>query len=590
VLLLAAVFFRASAAPIWHLDTWSHWKYGQWIWQHGRLPEREPFSLYSDPNLPLVDTWWLSQVIGYLVYAAAGMEGIALLYGLAEVTRTALYLVAYRRVVEDGAGPGEAGLRWAVLGVGLLEATRWTFFGVFRPQVLGEVCWAALLAACARPVLSRAALAGVPLCVALWANLHGAFPLAFVLLGVLLAGRLGERAWALGGLGPAWQEVAVRRLALALALAVAAACVNPYGPRLLAEAARFGSQPVLRYVREWQPLAPAASVGGTLLLGSVLAVLATVRRSRRRFPPAEAALLLLFGLAAWFSARMVPWWATVWPWVLLPHWAIADRRLQVADWASNPQPAICDLQSAIRRLLPVALLLTALVLLLCSGTGRWLLRGRPRPVEQQVTAVTPVELTGRLKAWLAQPGGAVPLRVFNWHRWGDYLLWELPPAAQVYVYSHAHCYSVRRLEDGERLRRLDVAPVSWRALLDRYRFNAVVLEAEPGSPLFGHLRQDAHDPASQWQILYDNAPSRLPATGAPEAAGPFPAGASGAGPGGGTRDLRGLGLVAVRRVDPFVLTLANAQGVQACVGGLGLAPLAGSWSFLTHLPWSWRER
>src|SRR6266511_5158011 len=82
LVLLAALFFRASNAPVWHLDTWAHWKYGEWIWQHGRLPEREPFSPYSEPRQPLVDTLWLSQLSCYGVYASLGMEGIALLYAL----------------------------------------------------------------------------------------------------------------------------------------------------------------------------------------------------------------------------------------------------------------------------------------------------------------------------------------------------------------------------------------------------------------------------------------------------------------------------------------------------------------------------
>ena len=67
--ILAAIFFRASNAPIWHLDTWAHWKFGQWIWEHGRLPERDPFSLYSDRSHPLLNTLWLSQLTCYLLYA-----------------------------------------------------------------------------------------------------------------------------------------------------------------------------------------------------------------------------------------------------------------------------------------------------------------------------------------------------------------------------------------------------------------------------------------------------------------------------------------------------------------------------------------
>src|SRR6516164_4613799 len=99
LVLLAAIFFRASGAPIDPLDTWDHWKYGEWIWQHHKLPEREPFApAFSDQGRPLVDTMWLSQVAGYLVYSRVGMEGIALYYGLVEVLKTLLLLIAFRRV------------------------------------------------------------------------------------------------------------------------------------------------------------------------------------------------------------------------------------------------------------------------------------------------------------------------------------------------------------------------------------------------------------------------------------------------------------------------------------------------------------
>src|SRR5262245_23818505 len=140
ILLLAAVFYRATSAPIYHLETWDHWKYGEWIWEHKKLPEHEPFALMvGEQRWPLVDTAWLSQVAGYLVYSRAGMEGIALFYGLVEVLKTALYFAAFRRV---------SGSPWlALLGVVAVQAGLWASFGVFRPQALGEVCWAVVLVA-----------------------------------------------------------------------------------------------------------------------------------------------------------------------------------------------------------------------------------------------------------------------------------------------------------------------------------------------------------------------------------------------------------------------------------------------------------
>src|SRR5438128_3809069 len=129
-LLLAAVFFRASSLPITPVDTWSHWKYGEWIWQHGQLPDYDLFGYTSEPGLRLADTAWLSQVLGYLIYQRTGMEGIALLYGLLEVFKAAFLLLAGRRATGS--------LGWGIVGVLVFQVARGNFYGVFRPQVIGE--------------------------------------------------------------------------------------------------------------------------------------------------------------------------------------------------------------------------------------------------------------------------------------------------------------------------------------------------------------------------------------------------------------------------------------------------------------------
>ena len=277
ILLLAFVFYRASSMPIWHLDTWSHWKYGEWIWQHGRVPDREPFSPYSDAQTPLVDTWWLSQVVCYSVYTRAGMEGIALFYGLVQVVKTALYLVAFRRMAGS--------LFLAVVGVAMMQAGVWEFVPNFRPQMIGEVCWAGLLAvvaghwSMASQPLGWRSLLGIALCVGLWANLHGAFLLAYVLLGRSGGPFPGTGLVAANPSG-ALRQPDVIRLAVALVVAIAAACVNPYGTKLLTTAIRFGNQPVLQNVKEWQPRTPLETYGSVAFVVSVLVVLATVRLSR----------------------------------------------------------------------------------------------------------------------------------------------------------------------------------------------------------------------------------------------------------------------------------------------------------------------
>ena len=143
LVLLAAVFLHANRTPIATLDSWSDWKYGQWICEHRRLPQHEPFSSYSDPRLQVRDGSWLAEVIYSLVVARFGLEGVALLHALLETALAGLMLLAVRRATGS--------LGTALLATVLIEAACWPFIDAIRTQVPAEVCWAALMLVCSRP-------------------------------------------------------------------------------------------------------------------------------------------------------------------------------------------------------------------------------------------------------------------------------------------------------------------------------------------------------------------------------------------------------------------------------------------------------
>jgi hypothetical protein len=486
LVLLAAVFCRASNAPIQPFDTVNHWKYGEWIWQHKQLPAREPFApAFSDQERPLVDTAWLGQVVCYLAYSCAGMGGISLLYGLVEVLKTALYLAAFRRV---------SGSPWlALLGVVLVQAGLWSTVGVFRPQTLGEVCWAAVLvvagsrqqAAGAAGSRQRAAdstderrlsLPAVccllPAIFALWANLDASFVVGLIFLAVLLVGRVldGERD---------------PRLALATVLSAAAACINPYGPRLLATVFVNSRQFILEGMPAWQPLLPLASYGAQAFAASVLIVLVTLRYSPRRFSAGAVLLLLVFGLGAWFVERLLPWWLTLWPLVLLPHWR---QEQQAAGTAGSRQQTAGSEMQAWKKGIAFCCLLPAACCLLFL-----LFRGPP-----QFAAGTPVEVADQLKSLLAQR----PARIFAPLAWGDYLLWELPPSGQVVLYSQYEAFPWTHWEWYARVFRMRPEPDDLRTLLDRAGVSVMALSADPpGNDLFTHF---LHGKEPGWQVVYVN--------------------------------------------------------------------------------------
>jgi hypothetical protein len=134
-------------------------------------------------------------------------------------------------------------------------------------------------------------------------------------------------------------------------------------------------------------------------------------------------------------------------------------------------------------------------------------------------------------------------------------VWDLPPSASIYWYSHWDHFTPQHMGDGARLLALSAAPPSWRSMLERYRINTLALEGDDAAR---SLRDYVLSPqgSAEWEVIY--------------------------------RD--DSGLVAVRRIDPFVVNLAGAQVVQGCVGAGGAPPLAGPLGFLADLSWFWPER
>lgn len=73
-----AVLFLGYVDGMNTSDTWWHVKVGEYIIQNRHVPDRDIFSwLRHEMDLPWTAHEWLSDVIFYLVHAAAGTVGLA---------------------------------------------------------------------------------------------------------------------------------------------------------------------------------------------------------------------------------------------------------------------------------------------------------------------------------------------------------------------------------------------------------------------------------------------------------------------------------------------------------------------------------
>lgn len=167
-----------------------------------------------------------------------------------------------------------------------------------RPQAFGFLLFAAALWAVTTRARSPSRIWFVPLLVIPWANLHGSFPLALVLLGL---------AW----LEDHRQDAEAWRVLVAGGAAFLATLLNPYGIRVWMYVVDLSSHPIVtQRIGEWGP--PSfQTITGFAFFVSLLAIGVFLARSGRPIGWSPLALLGVFAVLGMLQIRGVAWWAIV---------------------------------------------------------------------------------------------------------------------------------------------------------------------------------------------------------------------------------------------------------------------------------------
>jgi hypothetical protein len=246
---------------------------GQWILDHGAVPETDIYS-FTMRGQPWISTQWLAQVIYAKAYALAGWSGpVVLAAGAIAATFALLTRFLSRRL-------GESTTLVFVAAALALTVPHL----LARPHVLALpilVAWVGgLIAAADRREAPSFWL--LPLMV-LWANLHGGFVFGLMMIApVALDAVLSA--------DPKLRTSLVLRWAAFGVAALVASCCTPYGwNSLLASQKILALGGALPLIMEWRP-ADFGSIGPfeiCLLLGIGLALFRGVK-----LPPLRIVLLL----------------------------------------------------------------------------------------------------------------------------------------------------------------------------------------------------------------------------------------------------------------------------------------------------------
>jgi hypothetical protein len=408
----------------------------------GQLIDRDQFTC-TVPGQPFQDVNWLTQLCYYGLYEWGGLDLVRLVNALLLALTLAWLVVFCRRAGGSAAAAAGAGV--------------FVFFGLWqvltiRPQTFSLLLFVVLYDLLDRAGRRRGWLLAAPPLLALWANLHGAFPAGLLLIGCFLA----AAAWEAWRRGARWRDRAAWALAVCLAASTLATLVNPYGWGIYQYVSQTAGRAANRAILEWLPPSTDLLIGKvwvcSLVLFGLLSLAAWWLRGR---PPAArtVALTLCFLPLACGSLRMVPWWLIV----LAP---VASSLL------TDLVPSLKDTEEARPSwgaAAALALLLGAAALSV-PGLERWSPLARLTPRASQVDA--------GLEAVSRRVGAG---RVFSRFEWGEYLSWAGAPRLKVFADARIEIYPD---DVWEKYLRVTRGADGWQQTLDEYAVDYLVLDED----------------------------------------------------------------------------------------------------------------
>ena len=403
-----AILFIFHVSPIGLGDVYWHLNSGRWIWEHGALPDSDPFTYTLGDILDtrqrlLLQGYWLAQLIFFAVHAAFGPWGLVI---LKSALFAMLYWLVWRSMIKDRVNP--------LLGLLVILILPWLLFRYdeLRPQIFSFIgvvlVYMNLSSALTRlrnGVTKPGALITLPVIMLLWANLHPGYILGWVVIIVMMTGAAFDK----------WRNNnALARPALQLffmwcGLALFASLANPLTDALITNMGAL-QDPITREIDEYLPLFDYARMYqqpslfyGVLVLALVM-LLVLIRR-RQHVDPAHAFLYICFSAAGFSAFRYMIFFVLMALVIGMPH---ASALLERYFASSRSQ-------------------LFALLLVAMSGVGYLTFQHGTWRQGAVETTYVPEHAADFV---LSQHP---PAPLFNAYEYGGYLGWRLTPEYRIFV-------------------------------------------------------------------------------------------------------------------------------------------------------------
>jgi hypothetical protein len=440
----ALVFIATSVNHNYQTDFWHHLARGQAITERGALVDSDLYT-FTVPDKPFQDANWLSQVLYYRLFSLGGLDLVQFVNSLTLAAVMGLVIAMSWRKSGSALISGALGV-FAFLGM-------WQLL-IIRPQTFSLLLFVLVFAALEGAIRRPRWLLLPPVFMALWANMHGGFPIGLILVGCYVLASACEGWWS-----ESWTFLRSARFLSFLASLVAcvfATLVNPYGWKVYEYVGVTSSIPSSRRIDEWLPPGMDQLVGKIWVL-SVLGMLVLFALPWRRPNLREVCLVLCFLPLACSSVRMVSWW-------LLICTPIAARLLVGALPTRWTAPAESEKPTVGAAVSVVA------ILIVCAASLPWFDASNPALVLTHRNHRTEDDLAEVAAQLRERPGDG---RIFSRFEWGEYFGWALAPRYKVFMDGRLEIFPDAVWADFSAVTR---GRADWEAILARYEVDCLLLD------------------------------------------------------------------------------------------------------------------
>lgn len=466
----------SDSDPCWH------WQQGNWMLQHHAILRTELFS-HTRGGAPLVDLWWLSEIVTALAGNLLGWGGIVLVASV--VCATVVWLL-HRQLLAEGNELLLATL--LTLLAAAVCVTHWLPRPHLATQLLVLVfAWQLRWFERGRTTACHLLIL-LPLLTALWANLHGAFVFAFVLIGIHWIGTVVNWARAAADQRP----VLRRRVTVLTALGMAcflASLLNPNGWHLPVQIFRYMRSPLLMgFAQEYLPpdFHGPSTVPFVILLLVVLLLLVI---ARPRLRVTDGLLLVAWLVLSLRMVRNGPLFAIVVTPILAEHWnaclRTATRSRILQRYRDLSARLISVDQMAGARGLP-GLAVIAMIVVLAKPQ----LFGGPPLLATELPAS---RFPAGAVEFLRRSPTAVRGNMFNEYTWGGYFILAMPER-KVFLHPNLDAYGEEVVRDFVHVNSVEPG---WEDILKKYQVDWTILP--PEHPLNRVLAQRV-----DWRLVYSD--------------------------------------------------------------------------------------